>query len=182
MESLKKKGVKEHRPAWGPVIEKSEVEPFMPEHPMTEIVGKFADWLAGATPRQTAYESAWEGYEDTAAPPRVQKQKSGLKLVRKPPQNTSQRESFKPRHNYGGTKNKGRPYQNRYRYGNFNSHGNTWFRKPSVVVAESWSLLEEIQLSQLSKVHMAEIPTAKDIAVLGTVHAYDRFVINKYLI
>jgi len=78
--------------------------------------------------------------------------------------NWGQNKRFQGRNNYGRNNN----YWRRGRYGNEDKR-----RDASVKVGEDWTVIKEIEFSQLSILRMNDLPEAEDLYQCGSVETYD---------
>lgn len=176
------------KPFWGPSIPPPfAVAPNYQEYSKTEKIGKIADWISPQEKRglhkisnQSATNSIYTCYQEeeddftsishqrSVRTPQSRRPKFNVPRTR----GTSQR--GRGYTNFRGGRGKTRGYINRGRYGDRFYNSNYWFRKPSVLVRETWKLIRELDYQKLLRMRVATEPTATDIYSAGAVMAYDR--------
>ncbi|KAF0989960.1 hypothetical protein HZS_7097, partial [Henneguya salminicola] len=180
--------LKTHKNFWGP----SDDPPFVleenyQEYSKSEKIGKIADWISSQEKKNTKSTNqqasssifAYVHDEDdefttvnSLKPQRNLFNKNRPRFVVSRYQKTRETRGNYTRNNYTRGKKGGPQY--RGRYGDRYHAANYWFRKPSVLVRETWRLIEDIDYSALTKLVLPTAPTISDIYLAGAVSAFDK--------
>ncbi|KAF1745487.1 hypothetical protein MXB_3846 [Myxobolus squamalis] len=180
-----------HRNFWGP----SDKPPFkleenFQEYSKSDKIGKIADWISpqdkkcgvkslGPYQFSNIYSNAHEDEGDftlmnSTKAQRNQTSRGRGKYItpRYRLKNEKQRGTYNTRYSQGRGKKSG--YGNRGRYGDRYHNTNYWFRKPSVLVRDTWKLIEELDYPRLSRMRIPTMPKPTDMYQAGSVLAYDK--------